>query len=541
MLAVRRPNAGAMANAHELYVADMTATPMQDSTYFDPRTQAPHTLQQHFSSTSDQHHNACPSLDRPNLSCEQCSTICHDDALEDIVNGLDANDTSVVPSRACSPSLTTLAPGDDSIRPTVAQKTSSTTSVTTVGFTDQALEEEDFMAHAYRIRTLKASSPPSRQSSQTQQELRRRGTTNIVVSMAAAAPTAPAIDGDSLTTNVSSSTDLLGMVPSSNSASTRRVDSDVEAVDVSDQGHLSYTGYYTSFHESDRYEELYAIDYDGQDNPNADDDDVHVQELLISSVLNPDEDVGGQSATDMQEVDSLSRFEQHQRHYPPQQSTGPRGMSRAIPSPTPLPTQPNQTNDTIAHQIRRVHASHITDLHRQWEQQRERQWQQMTPEQQQQQLNRASNPYPGSVPMSRYPPPPLLPPHIQRRFQNIPATLPPSSHEMSSTGGETIRSIEPIASPHRESFQPSVYPLVHDETLASGAASLAGAPLSSPPLASTVAPPRSPSSTEDVELQNGVYSSARSTGSNSLYTNYEGGTLRSGEQWRRGDQEMIGR
>ncbi|KAG0262652.1 hypothetical protein BG011_009959 [Mortierella polycephala] len=533
-------------NAHELFIAGMTATPMQDSaSYPESRIQGPHGSQQRFPSpsayclsTSDHHHSASPSFDRSSLSCEQCSTICHDDALEDIVDVLDTNGTSVVSSHACLPLLATLTPFDDSVRPAVAQRTASTASVTTVGFTDQELEEEDFMIHAYRIHALKASSPSSRQPSQNQQGHRSGGTTGIMVSMAAAAATTPTVNNDSLTTAFSSPTGPLDTVSSSDSASSRRLDGYVEVVDAFNRGHLPYIGYYTNIHEAGRYEALYAINYGEQDNPNADGDDAHEQELLISSVLNQDEGAGRQS---MQGVNSISRVGQHQGHYLPQWSTNSHGMSRVISSPTPLPTHQNQTNDTIAHQIRHVHASHIMELHRQWEQQRERQRQEMTPEQRQQQLNHAPNPYPGSVPMSRYPPPPLLPPHIQRRFQDIPPVLQPSSHGLSSASSETIHSTESVASPHRASFQSSVYPLVHDETPAPGAASLANVPFSSPLPASMAAPPRSPPSTEDVELQNEACSRVRSTGSNSLYTDYEGGTLRPGEQWRRGDREMVGR
>ncbi|KAF8953647.1 hypothetical protein BGZ46_003163, partial [Entomortierella lignicola] len=47
----------------------------------------------------------------------------------------------------------------------------------------------------------------------------------------------------------------------------------------------------------------------------------------------------------------------------------------------------------------------------------------------------------------------------------------------------------------------------------------------------------SSSSQEEMSPQN----ESRSRGPNSLYENYEGGTLRPSERWRRGDDEMIGR
>ncbi|KAH7044697.1 hypothetical protein BKA57DRAFT_467729 [Linnemannia elongata] len=154
-------------------------------------------------------------------------------------------------------------------------------------------------------------------------------------------------------------------------------------------------------------------------------------------------------------------------------------MSRTLPNLREVPVW----DEPVAHQIRRVQSAHMAELHRQWEdqQQQQRQAQAQVQEQQQQPL------------------------HQHQRYNSYP--LMSRSVSMSRFVPVAMERA-PLTPTHRSMTS-----------------------LNTPV---TAAEPQLRAD-EDMQLRTLVQ------GSNSLYLNYEGGILRPEEQWRRGEDDMVGR
>ncbi|KAI1318333.1 hypothetical protein EDD11_006846 [Mortierella claussenii] len=233
-------------------------------------------------------------------------------------------------------------------------------------------------------------------------------------------------------------------------------------------------------------------------------------------------------------------------------------------TPPLLPAQPH-VNEPIAHQIRRVHTSHIVGLQRRWEMQ----------QQLQRQLNgggqggggtfgsiqnpdlQANVPYVSTAAAAFVPSSSSTSlSHAQERYNSLATT------EMETNLTMTTGIMDASNSTAVEAESSHV-----DLPSSSEALSLMG----SAPLSTTLSAERLNQGSRDVTdgyEQGQGYASAnanandanahssqwqqqqssqlrpwnlRSRGSNSLYVNFEGGTLRPEERWRRGDEEMIGR
>ncbi|KAK3840357.1 MAG: hypothetical protein JOS17DRAFT_16718 [Linnemannia elongata] len=157
-------------------------------------------------------------------------------------------------------------------------------------------------------------------------------------------------------------------------------------------------------------------------------------------------------------------------------------MSRTPPTLPEVPVW----NEPVAHQIRRVQSAHMAELHRQWEAQQQQRRQAQIQDQQQQSLHQHHryNSYPPvqrSASMSRY---------VSVAMERTPpAPMHRSTASFDTAAAETqLRADETQLRADEETRQ---------RTLARG--------------------------------------------SNSLYLNYEGGVLRPEEQWRRGEDDMVGR
>ncbi|KAF9538792.1 hypothetical protein EC957_006214 [Mortierella hygrophila] len=160
-------------------------------------------------------------------------------------------------------------------------------------------------------------------------------------------------------------------------------------------------------------------------------------------------------------------------------------MARISPRATMMrrtpPTLPGVPvwDEPVAHQIRRVQSAHMAELHRQWEDQQQQRRQAQVQEQQQQPLHQHQrhNSYPS----------------IQRSVsmsRYVPVAMertPPTPMHRSMASFNTAATEAQLWTDEE----------MHLRTLARG--------------------------------------------SNSLYLNYEGGILRSEEQWRRGEDDMVGR
>ncbi|KAG0285315.1 hypothetical protein BGZ96_010402, partial [Linnemannia gamsii] len=148
-------------------------------------------------------------------------------------------------------------------------------------------------------------------------------------------------------------------------------------------------------------------------------------------------------------------------------------MSRTPPALPEVPVW----DEPVAHQIRRVQSTHMTELRRQWENQQQQRRQTQVQEQQPLQQHQRHNSYPPiqrSVSMSRY----------------VPVAMERTS------------------------------PIMMQRSMPSSSAAITEALLQ-----------------RDEE----IHQRTVARGSNSLYLNYEGGVLRPEEQWRRGQDDMVGR
>ncbi|KAF9940240.1 hypothetical protein BGZ65_007654 [Modicella reniformis] len=246
---------------------------------------------------------------------------------------------------------------------------------------------------------------------------------------------------------------------------------------------------------------------------------------------------------------------QTDQHQPIPRQLSATSMNRAPPL---LPAHP-QMNEPIAHQIRRAHTSHMVNLQRRWEQQ----------QLQRQSSNGLGGTQNGDQDMAqRYPrTATFVPPPSQQELRGHPY----SSHMV---GAPTAGLSNPMGPPvpvlrgsSRSSFRTShetsgfqhfllsgIVPPVNmtrDSVMGSSSTTTPSAMPPMNPTSATMLPSGTvPSSTSTAEAppldqsstdQNQHYWRRRIRGNNSLYVNYEGGTLKPEERWRRGDKEMVGR
>ncbi|KAI7821101.1 hypothetical protein BC939DRAFT_456527 [Gamsiella multidivaricata] len=277
------------------------------------------------------------------------------------------------------------------------------------------------------------------------------------------------------------------------------------------------------------------------------------------------------------------------QHATPRILFGGTPMSR---TPYSLPSTA-QANEPIAHQIRRIQSSHIRNLQTHWEQQRRRQQQQQQQQQHQRQQSQLI-PFLSSVPMERHHAGPILPLlYPPQHLHDIPDTTRPSlqgehgiyrdpaAGMIWSSGVPLIReSLQSSMNAHSSAGSLSSFNSLHtsstrtglpgghniddnDGTVGLGAGIVSPDPppyspptipsspvsLSSSYIGSTTVSNLTPSpseppvsgASEGQGLQRDQPWRTRPMGINSLYSNYEGGTLKPSERWRRGDEEMIGR
>ncbi|KAF9107284.1 hypothetical protein BGX29_006803 [Mortierella sp. GBA35] len=156
-------------------------------------------------------------------------------------------------------------------------------------------------------------------------------------------------------------------------------------------------------------------------------------------------------------------------------------MSRSLPVLPEVPVW----NEPLAHQIRRVHSTHLAELRRQWEEQ-------------QQQQRREQNQSQGQEQQQR--------PQLQQRQRYN--SYPPIQSVPTSQYAPVAMSRTPTIMPHQ-------FP---------------------PPSTSAVA--ASEGLLQMPEDENEVYMRTRAQGANSLYVDYEGGVLQPEERWRRGHDDM---
>lgn len=160
-------------------------------------------------------------------------------------------------------------------------------------------------------------------------------------------------------------------------------------------------------------------------------------------------------------------------------------MARISPMATMMsrtpPTLPEVPvwNEPVAHQIRRVQSAHMAELHRQWEDQQQQRRQAQVQGQQQQSLHQHQR-YNSFPPVQR--------PVSMSRYVSVAMERTPPAPMLRSMASFHTAVIETQLRDDEE---------MHLRTLARG--------------------------------------------SNSLYLNYEGGALRPEEQWRRGEDDMVGR
>ncbi|KAF9952394.1 hypothetical protein BGZ72_006321 [Mortierella alpina] len=209
-------------------------------------------------------------------------------------------------------------------------------------------------------------------------------------------------------------------------------------------------------------------------------------------------------------------------------------MTRTLPGTTPmsrqfpvLPLLP-QEDEPIAHQIRRAQSSHIQALQRQWEQQ-----------QLQQRLRQQSSAENEARDISAYAE--ILPAHA--------TTITTGSSVATHTPSRAIAYDSQIQGRPQDleaPRRPAIGGIPMSRGSATPPASLSSqSSLSVPAVSQTTSAIMAMATTTladgELELPERGYRSTQSRGSNTIYVNYEGGTLKPDDKWRRGDQEMVGR
>ncbi|KAF9102535.1 hypothetical protein BGX27_010969 [Mortierella sp. AM989] len=277
-------------------------------------------------------------------------------------------------------------------------------------------------------------------------------------------------------------------------------------------------------------------------------------------------------------------------HHPQYQST-PRQPTVAMMNrtPPPLPAQ-SQINEPIAHQIRRVHTPHMLTLQRRWEAQQSLlpQHQTLQHQQTQQQLQHQQNQQQLSAGISainssgqdmshqRYPNTIFIPPPSQQELHSnslsaaIPVSTVPlsrgnrssfrTSHEgngfqhfrlsgnttpLSSQSATALPTGMSVARTERTDIASSTMTTSTSSgasTTSHPTSTLPPSPSSNPSANLNASLPTSSSHSQDqTDYRNQLYWRTRIRGNNSLYVNYEGGTLKPEEKWRRGKEDMVGR
>lgn len=244
-------------------------------------------------------------------------------------------------------------------------------------------------------------------------------------------------------------------------------------------------------------------------------------------------------------------------------------------TPPLLPLVP-QSNEPIAHQIRRLNNAHMINLQRRFAHQQQQQLQQQQSQAQaqvntqasdsQQQMTNPPHSYHGPNPptsaiLSNEPP--LLSRGSRNSFRSSEtdgfSNFQNTRDEGSLENSGTLAYIAPISSSSAPiAAIANVAPLPTPTQLVAASSSITSSSSPAPSSLSTsastmvssssittssmaMASDASSASTSQDPHNRAQYWRNVSRGNNSLYTNYEGGNLRPEDRWRRGDSEMIGR